>query len=600
MPRKGKGDRADLVAQLKKKGVNVRGPDLDVIMKVLKAAQSAHEDEELRRVTEQSMEQERQIQALTTQLEALQKGLRTMELELGAAHDREEQLREDLQTAGELTKDIARLEEQLATERTRTLGVMDVLKQENLEVGNDRRQLRLERDQARDTARAAAEQAKAQVAEIEAQLATEAARRLSLSRDYSHVSQWMSLVASGRQTWQPGRSGDRGSVAEAMAAGEAETTWVRSCAAWMRQIDLADVLRDDYLLMLQQQQQGRQRNTLSSVQGVGELSGGGQSLALGEAGGQLDTAAAREATRLHMADTMDGIIGLLQKHRTNLRHVFLSYCRSWPFGISAELLASCSQPHEQQHKVVAPGDSSGAGMVGAGEMADGGGEWGEGGMTLSEFWRLVQDLGMSHTVLSRDDADLVFLRANKAVYDRLAFCRAVAAPDSTSTASGGVVAASAEAWVQRFQTLDCAMSFPQFCEAVVRLAVLHIPRVPWGEKPTSTRDLRGRVEFFLTHNLYTAAVKEEAAPYDLQRAYRQARERPKESADDLAAFAKAKAAASAAAVVAASEGTGAGGGPAEQLAAKEAKARRARLLAERSSALNSLKLDDSGGDESRQ
>ena len=43
-------------------------------------------------------------------------------------------------------------EAQLATERARTLGIMDQLKEENLEVGGDRRRLRAERDEARGEA----------------------------------------------------------------------------------------------------------------------------------------------------------------------------------------------------------------------------------------------------------------------------------------------------------------------------------------------------------------------------------------------------------------------------------------------------------------
>ena len=37
----------------------------------------------------------------------------------------------------------------------------------------------------------------------------------------------------------------------------------------------------------------------------------------------------------------------------------------------------------------------------------------DGGMTMPEFWRLVQDLGLAHTIVNRDDSDLIFLRCNK-------------------------------------------------------------------------------------------------------------------------------------------------------------------------------------------
>ena len=47
-----------------------------------------------------------------------------------------------------------------------------------------------------------------------------------------------------------------------------------------------------------------------------------------------------------MCSNMEALVSLLQRHRSNLRHCFLSYCRSWPFGISAELLASCSETSE--------------------------------------------------------------------------------------------------------------------------------------------------------------------------------------------------------------------------------------------------------------
>jgi hypothetical protein len=108
------------------------------------------------------------------------------------------------------------------------------------------------------------------------------------------------------------------------------------------------------------------------------------------------------------------------------------------------------------------------------------------------------------------------------------------------------------------------MSFPHFCEAVVRLATLNVPRVPWGEKPVKVscspipgtwavhiaglnlpgsaqvRDLRGRVEFFLTHSLFPVALAAESAPFDLQRAHRQAKERPRETVAELAALARSK------------------------------------------------------------
>ena len=56
---------------------------------------------------------------------------------------------------------------------------------------------------------------------------------------------------------------------------------------------------------------------------------------------------------------------------------------------------------------------------------------------------------------------------------------------SNGAAEGFVVGGrEAESWVQKFQSLDCAMNFPQFCEAIIRLAVLHVPRKPWdGRAP---------------------------------------------------------------------------------------------------------------------
>ena len=74
--------------------------------------------------------------------------------------------------------------------------------------------------------RIAKAEAAAAVESMRTELRTEEARRRNLSRDYEHVSRWMTLVASGRTTWQPGRT-DRGSVVEAMTAGRVETVWSR-------------------------------------------------------------------------------------------------------------------------------------------------------------------------------------------------------------------------------------------------------------------------------------------------------------------------------------------------------------------------------------
>ena len=45
----------------------------------------------------------------------------------------------------------------------------------------------------------------AQVERMKIELETETSRRRHLNRDYEHVSRWMTLVASGRTTWQPVR-----------------------------------------------------------------------------------------------------------------------------------------------------------------------------------------------------------------------------------------------------------------------------------------------------------------------------------------------------------------------------------------------------------
>jgi hypothetical protein len=318
-------------------------------------------------------------------------------------------------------------------------------------------------------------------------------------------------------------------------AAPASSTWERSCAEWMQQLDLADVLRDDFLA-------SRQSSIAPASAAATATAGAGDHLpsndvSLGEAGSELDTAEVREATRAHMATTMEALIALLQKHRPSLRHVFLSYCRSWPFGIPARLLANCS---------------SDGGLAGRPAGTSSTGVWEPGGMTLSEFWRLVQDLGMSPSVLSRDDSDLIFLRSNKTIYDRQAFYRAVVSDDDdgelgSGRAGGGASAAAAtaispESWVRRFQTLECSMSFPQFVEALVRLAQLHGPHAQraWVTKPgglaslqaamstetsmgtmggsrSSTGTLRERVESFLSHHVYPAVIAEKAAPFDTSR-----------------------------------------------------------------------------------
>ena len=223
------------------------------------------------------------------------------------------------------------------------------------------------------------------------------------------------------------------------------------------------------------------------------------------------SAAARAAARSYMSSNMEDLVALLQRHRSSLRHCFLAYCRSWPFGISAELLASCGRAMagftededpdggsaKPPEKFTAPAATL---------LESGLAETTDGGLTMSEFWRLAQDVGMAHTILSRDDCDLIFLRSNKAIYNREAFYSAVAGDAEGAAAAVRVGGREAETWVQKFQTLDISMNFPQFCEAVIRLAVLHVPRKPWDGRVAQS--LKARVEFFLTKNLYPAAMAE--------------------------------------------------------------------------------------------
>eukprot|EP01043_Picozoa_sp_COSAG02_P017433 COSAG02_NODE_790_length_17186_cov_791.824603_14_plen_603_part_00 len=497
---------SEMVATLKKKGINVKKTDLAEIQDVLQKAndKNMESEKELAALTEQTANQEAQIEFLTMQLEGVKSGMHSMKMELTAAKAREEALTADLATAGELTKEISRLEAQLGEERMRTLGIVDQLKQENLEVGNDRRRLRQERDQAFEEAAIAKAEAAAAVESMRLELRTEEARRRNLSRDYEHVSRWMTLVASGRTTWQPGRTGDRGSVVEAMTAGRAETVWSRGCAHWMGSIDVADVMRDDFWLgQVEQQAKGA---TLSGLRPV-ELQGleGPE----GRAGAEPVSAAARAAARSYMSSNMEDLVALLQRHRSSLRHCFLAYCRSWPFGISAELLASCSKSTagftEDEDENGSSDKSPERFSAPAAKLLENGlADATDGGMTMQEFWRLAQDLGMAHTILSRDDCDLIFLRSNKAIYDREAFYRAVAGDSDGAPASVG--GREAETWVHKFQTLDISMDFPQFCEAIIRLAVLHVPRKPWDGRVAQS--LKARVEFFLTKNLYPAAIAE--------------------------------------------------------------------------------------------
>lgn len=502
----------EMLVALKKKGIKVKRNELAEIQDVLEKAnaKNAESEKELSELNEQTRNQEAQIEFLTMQLEGVKSGMHAMRMELEAAKQREDQLNADLATAGELTKEISRLEAQLGEERMRTLGIMDQLKQENLEVGNDRRRLRQERDEAFEEAAVAKAEAAEAVESMRIELRTEEARRRNLSRDYEHVSRWMTLVASGRTTWQPGRTADRGSVVEATTAGRAETVWSRGCAHWMGSIDVADVMRDDFWLG---QVEAQAKSTNRSHSGETTLSGlrpvelKGLEGPEGRAGAEPVSAAARAAARSYMSSNMEDLVALLQRHRSSLRHCFLAYCRSWPFGISAELLSSCSKTaagftddedqvasHAQpREKLTAPA---------AKLLENGLAEATDGGMTMQEFWRLAQDVGMAHTILNRDDCDLIFLRSNKVIYDREAFYRAVAGDSDGAAARVG--GREAETWVQKFQTLDISMSFPQFCEAIIRLAVLHVPRKPWDGRVAQS--LRARVEFFLTKNLYPAAM----------------------------------------------------------------------------------------------
>ena len=529
----------EILATLKKKGISVKKNELAAIQDVLQKANEKNmaADKELAALNERTRNQEAQIEFLTMQLEGVKSGMHSMRLDLEAAKSREDQLLADLATAGELTKEISRLEAQLSEERMRTLGIMDQLKEENLEVGNDRRRLRQEREQAMEEAATAKAEAAASVEGMRTELRTEEARRRNLSRDYEHVSRWMTLVASGRTTWQPGRMADKGSVVEAMTAGRAETVWSRGCANWMSTIDVADVMRDDFWLgQVEEQAKGNTHSGEATVSGIRPVELQGLEGPEGRAGAEPLSAAARAAARAYMSSNMEAVVGLLQRHRSSLRHCFLSYCKSWPFGISSELLASCSHVSSLDDNDVpaAAPASEGAPRHGAARRAkpkppekftapaatlleSGMSEATDGGMTMPEFWRLVQDLGMAHTILNRDDSDLIFLRSNKAIYDREAFYRAVAGnttdggmPDSKepggAAAHGAVGGREAESWVQKFQTLDIAMNFAQFCEAIVRLAVLHVPRKPWDGRVAQS--LKSRIEFFLTKNLYPAAMAE--------------------------------------------------------------------------------------------
>jgi hypothetical protein len=511
----------EMVAALKKKGINVKKTELAEIQDVLQKAndKNMESEKELAALNEQTANQEAQIELLTMQLEGVKSGMHTIKMELEAAKQREEQLIADLATAGELTKEISRLEAQLGEERMRTLGIMDQLKQENLEVGNDRRRLRQERDQAIEEAVAAKAEAAAAVESMRLELRTEEARRRNLSRDYEHVSRWMTLVASGRTTWQPGRSTDRGSVVEAMTAGRAETVWSRGCANWMGSIDVADVMRDDFWLgQVEQQTKGFSHGGEATVSGLRPVELQGLEGPEGRAGAEPVSAAARAAARSYMSRNMEDLVALLQRHRSSLRHCFLAYCRSWPFGISAELLASCSRTTagfaEDDDESSSSARSPDRFSAPAAKLLENGlADATDGGMTMQEFWRLAQDLGMAHTILSRDDCDLIFLRSNKAIYDREAFYRAVAGDSDGAAASVG--GREAETWVHKFQTLDISMDFAQFCEAIIRLAVLHVPRKPWDGRVAQS--LKARVEFFLTKNLYPAAMAEVSAPVSTYR-----------------------------------------------------------------------------------
>ena len=178
---------------------------------------------------------------------------------------------------------------------------------------------------------------------MKVELRTEESRRRNLARDYEHVSRWMTLVASGRTTWQPGREADRGSVVEAMTAGRAETVWSRGCASWMTTVDVADVMRDDFwLLQVEEKAKKGQSSGESTVNGIRPVEITGLDGPEGLAGAEPVSAVARAAARGYMGATMEALVALLQRHRSSLRHCFLAYCKSWPFGISAELLASCS------------------------------------------------------------------------------------------------------------------------------------------------------------------------------------------------------------------------------------------------------------------
>ena len=397
-------------------------------------------------LNEQTRNQEAQIEFLTMQLEGVKSGMHSMRLDLESAKSREDQLIADLATAGELTAEISRLESQLADERMRTLGIMDQLKAENLEVGNDRRRLRQERDEAIAAAELVKDEAAASVESMKSELRTEESRRRNLARDYEHVSRWMTLVASGRTTWQPGREADRGSVVEAMTAGRAETVWSRGCASWMRTVDVADVMRDDFwLLQVEEKAKGSSHSGESTVSGIRPVEVQGMEGPEGRAGAEPVSAAARAAARGYMGANMEALVALLQRHRSSLRHCFLSYCKSWPFGISAELLASCSvisgldddpEPaadvpaprYGSRSKREKPKEKEKFTAAGATLLESGMGEATDGGMTMSEWWRLVQDLGLAHAIINRDDSDLIFLRSNKAIYDREAFYKAVAPP----------------------------------------------------------------------------------------------------------------------------------------------------------------------------
>ena len=337
--------------------------------------------EELNVLAAKGLQQAMQIDQLATELDKLRHDHDTMEKELETARSREAQLEADLEMAGRLTEHIARLEEQLATERSTTLGIIERLKAENIGVTSDRQILRERAAMSERQLEQAAAGWDVERTKLERLLAGEQARRLELVHSYEHVAQWMVLVAGGGSAWTRGRAGDKGTVVERLTAADEQSVWSRSCAGWMQGIDVADLLRQEAV---------RHFEAAAAAEGCGDMASAVRSNAfMADTMDQLvtgdRTARAARTARTARAASATSCSGpcmcsmrlrvpvllrsatVLQRHKANLRHAFFAYCHSWPFGVSAHLATG----GDAADHVTTDSDP-------------------EGGLTREEFWRLLQ------------------------------------------------------------------------------------------------------------------------------------------------------------------------------------------------------------------